>query len=778
MAAVRTVSWRLKVEGDDIAVQKLTNVGSRAREAVKDTPGLLSGISAASRELQSDLSGLAGRIGVVGTALTGMGPIGLAVAAVLGTVGLAAHEAFSRTREADEFADGIEKAAQRLRLGTTAFQEITEAAKQFNLDQSDVTSGLNVLRDNVSQFIAGVGGQRGISAVFQQLGLSREDLANARTFQSQIGLISDALSRIQNVGVREGLADRLGVSTLLPMLQSGSDAFDKMMVAARDAGHVMDEDVIKRGADANRQYNELADTIDKKLKSAFVGLSPAILQAKSLWADFAGIMADGIQSFLPKAQQSTDFLMRQLSVWQGVVSKFQPVVDTAKFPGAFDPSSYLDAVNKVRDAYKQIGDIQSELRKRSGSPLADSPLPKGLSLSTLPWQQKASALPLTQAEVAAAQAAQEKAQRDSQAAAQREVQQAAQLYEKRVQFLQQLGVDTQRSAAERINAENAANVEILRGKQGYYQALLKQANDGADAEIAVIDAQVKAQIAALDKLRDEHDRAGIPLTNYDATKQQIEQNGDDQRAAVNARRLQDQVNIARDAKGAIVQLVDQINGPLDLAAKQVGANGLQTFTEDLVGISTGAKDASEAVGEMVDSIIADIDRMVIQRTVEAPLAGALDSFISGIVGGGAGISTVTSTPMVQFHATGGAQRAGMVSRVNERGGFPETYFTSQGDGYILSSPTSLDNIVNLVRRSGGGGTTVVAGPAQPPKVEIYNQGEPLSVANQQYDSSSNTMKVDLKRQVLDGVRQDIRGGALDSALGDRFGARPARRRRE
>lgn len=762
MAAVRTVSWRLKVEGDEIAVQKLTNVGNRARQAVKDTPGLLSGISAASRELQSDLSGLAGRIGVVGTALTGMGPIGLGVAAVLGTVGLAAHEAFSRTREADEFADGIERMAQRLGLGTAAYQEIIEAAKQFNLDQSEVTSGLSLLRNNMSQFIAGVGGARGISAVFKQLGLSRNDLANAGSFQRQIEMIADALSRVQNVGVRQGLADRLGVTNLLPMLQNGADNFDRMLEAARQSGHVIDQDIVQRGGEANRKFNDLSDTIDKKLKSSFVGLSPAILKAKSLWADFWGVMSDGVQSFLPKSQQTTDFLQRQLATYQGVIAKYQPIVDTAKKPGYFDPGAYLDAVSKVNDATEKVAILQRALTQK-WSPMANDGLPNGIPLSAHPWSPKPSVLPPTQAEIDAAKQAQDQMQRDAQAAAEREIQQAQQLYEKRVQFLAQLGVDTQRSAAERVNAENAANVEILRGKQGYYQALLKQANDSADAEIAVIDAQVKAQLAALDKLRDEHAKAGVPFTNYDAAKHEIEQGGDDQRAAVNARRLQDQVGIARDAKGAIGQLVDQINGPLDLALKQVGANGLQTFTETLTGIATGAEDAGDAIGKMVDSIIADMARLVIQRAITAPLAGALDGFISGLVGG---------------HADGGALKGGMMSRINERGGFPETYFTSQGDGYILSSPTSLDNIVNLVRRSGGAGTTVVASPSQPPKVEIYNQGEPLAVSNQQYDSGSNTMKVDLKRQLLDGVRQDIRSGALDSAFGDRFGARPARRRRE
>ena len=71
---VRSVSWRLTVEGDQIAVQKLEAVGAAGAKAIQPMPGYLKGLSAASRTVQSDLEGLAGRAGIAGAALAGAGP--------------------------------------------------------------------------------------------------------------------------------------------------------------------------------------------------------------------------------------------------------------------------------------------------------------------------------------------------------------------------------------------------------------------------------------------------------------------------------------------------------------------------------------------------------------------------------------------------------------------------------------------------------------------------------------------------------------------------------
>jgi len=62
--------------------------------------------------------------------------------------------------------------------------------------------------------------------------------------------------------------------------------------------------------------------------------------------------------------------------------------------------------------------------------------------------------------------------------------------------------------------------------------------------------------------------------------------------------------------------------------------------------------------------------------------------------------------------------------------------------------------------------------AQPPKVEVHNHGEPLQVASQSYDASSNTMRLDLRKELPKAVAATVRGGDADSAMGARFGLSP------
>lgn len=733
----RQVSWRLTVDGDDIAIQKLEAVGRKARKAVEPVPNALKAVSAASEDFQEKLSDLSGKTGTVGRALSAMGPVGLGVAATLGTLALAAHEAFSQTREAQEFADRIESVAQRLRLTTDAYQELTAAGRVYNLTQDQVIAGLDSLRQSVSQFIAGTLGKGG-SHIFSVLGLTRQDLAAAGDFEGQIRLIADSLARIQNQSVREGLAQKLGVSDLLPMLQGGAEALDDLRRKAHDAGQVMASDVVKAGADANREYEELSNKVGNKLKTAFIGLSPIVLGAKRLFADFASTLADIVQSLTKIEDRSTDALKKQYHDALVQVEMLSQLHEKSPDNGIVE--------HQLIAAKAELARLNAEFDRRF--PLTGIPKKSGGAAGSVNLP------PSLEDERAAAQA-----QREADIRAQR----LQALSERRVAFIDQMEIAEQRARGDRINADNSANVELLRNREGYYKALLKQADDARDAEIALIQSQAQAQIDQLNKIRDAYHALNQEMPDYQGALASIQRGADEAIAAANGRNQQDRVQITREAAGALSQLADTLSGPLDRALKEVGANELNRFTDTLAGVVTGAQDAGSAVTSMVDSIISDLARLVIEREITKPLAGALDTAIGSYFGGG--------------HASGGGTRGNITYRVNEQGGMPESWFNAQGDGYILSSASSLSNVVNLVRRQLPP-SVVAMSPVQPPRVEVNNYGEPLDVASQSHDPATNTTRIDLRKQATAAGTSDIRNGAYDGAFSDRFGVRPAARRRQ
>ena len=121
------------------------------------------------------------------------------------------------------------------------------------------------------------------------------------------------------------------------------------------------------------------------------------------------------------------------------------------------------------------------------------------------------------------------------------------------------------------------------------------------------------------------------------------------------------------------------------AAQDVKANletaalrGVKSLEDALVGVVTGATSAKDAFRSMAQSIIADLARMAIQKSITAPIAGAL----GGLFGG---------------KAIGGSVQRGRPVMVGERG----------AELFVPSSSGSIVSNKNLAGAGvGGGGITV------------------------------------------------------------------------
>jgi phage-related minor tail protein len=99
---------------------------------------------------------------------------------------------------------------------------------------------------------------------------------------------------------------------------------------------------------------------------------------------------------------------------------------------------------------------------------------------------------------------------------------------------------------------------------------------------------------------------------------------------------------------------------------------------------------------LVDSIIADVARMVIKQQITGPLASWAMSGIAGMFGGGGNSfdsGILNSVVMGGAKASGGGVDAGMSYLVGEKG--PEI-FTAPASGHIIPND-----------QLGGGGTTVI-----------------------------------------------------------------------
>jgi tape measure domain-containing protein len=144
---------------------------------------------------------------------------------------------------------------------------------------------------------------------------------------------------------------------------------------------------------------------------------------------------------------------------------------------------------------------------------------------------------------------------------------------------------------------------------------------------------------------------------------------------------------ADDATAASRKLLDQINGVTDGAkegrdwAQQMGL----TFTSSFENAIT----SGEKFSDVLKSIFADIEKIVIRQTITQPLGGALSKIISGITGPGAAFGGITgdlSTVGVGGFisgglAGGGSAQAGKTYLIGENG--PELLRMGSQSGTVI-----------------------------------------------------------------------------------------------
>lgn len=73
------------------------------------------------------------------------------------------------------------------------------------------------------------------------------------------------------------VAEKLGLSAMLPLLRRGADDIEDLRAKAHELGLVMDESLVKTGADATEQMDTISQVIKVQMSEAFVGLSEEIV---------------------------------------------------------------------------------------------------------------------------------------------------------------------------------------------------------------------------------------------------------------------------------------------------------------------------------------------------------------------------------------------------------------------------------------------------------------------------------------------------------------------
>lgn len=372
--ARRGVGIRLFVAGQELVKRAFDGVADSGRKmwaelalGQKSANPAIRALNAASTEAQGGVSGLAGKVGAGGRVLTAFGAAGVGVAAVLGTL----VGAFSMARGAMDWADELQDQADKLRVGVETLQEYQYALRMTGGDASKAGDAIEAFD---KKFGAAVGryGKRDMKP-FAALGFTQEDLDNFGSMEEALQATIDKIAALSNASEQAAIADKLGLSDMLPLIREGTGGFQRLADEARALGVIMDAELVKRAADSKDAFDTMAQVIDIQLKQAFVDLGPTIVDLMGLLAQLATRLSEVFDRFRQLEDKTMKGLIdRRAELWR---------INAIHMPSAMKGSKTAQTILDQNTVQLAAVEFLIDARARRAREEAAAPAPAGLRLT-------------------------------------------------------------------------------------------------------------------------------------------------------------------------------------------------------------------------------------------------------------------------------------------------------------------------------------------------------------------------------------------------------------
>ena len=587
-------------------------------------------------------SGVA-RVGLFGSALESLGPIGLAIAGVMGTVGIAVSQALSAMTFGDEIGD----TATKLQVTTKTLQEYRYAIHAAGGETSDADAAIGSFTEALGRAEAGM--PKALKW-FKALGFTQEQLKSFSSTDEAIQAVMERIGKLPDASQRAAAAAAVGLTGMIPAINQGIDKFDELRGAAERLGYVLDNDTIQKLSDAKDRMEDASHVIKTQLAAAFSDTAVDIANATTHLSEWL--------TQLRQVSQEAPGLFNAIAAAAHVISDpFGAAIYGAR------------AIGDVRHAGQdradpRAGRVTSD-RMRSFFAIPAPGTGGGADL-TLPHKDNSAAearkaLEKKRASAAAVDAA-EKDELAARAALTdsiseqldfrlAEIEDERQHKNDQLDYQVQLKSITQAAAdqAKLLNDKTAVEKADLANREAALkldQDDLKQRQevDKYYAEIADIAASMARTIKeryAIELKNLEH----VQKLERDALKTDLDarvasgalsQSGADEQLAAQAdAQAAQRRRLAHDNQGPLADYIDKLPQSLDEVNERMQAlavEGIDGLTNAIVDLATGAGDASDILKNFVRQMLADFTRLALQQG-EAQVF-QLGAKILGFAGGG------------------------------------------------------------------------------------------------------------------------------------------------
>lgn len=657
------VAIRLGLQGGKEAGSELDVLGLKGQRALSRITDEAKGVPHALRAVSQGVEGLKT---TVGNLAASFGPYASIVATGLAAMAGAAGSMLIAARQAAEFGAEIASAATKAGVSTDRLQEMRYAIAEVGGEAKDADQSLADFNKKLGDAQAGGGSLK----AFEQLGFTQGELKSFKDGGEALDAVADRVAKLKRESAQATIADKLGLTPLLPLLRQGSAGMAELREAARDLGYVMDEDLVKQSDEAATKVKALEQVVRVQMNSALVEAAPlltAVADGIATGAREARGFFDEIKDGMPILQQWLDKLS-----W---LSKFNDWLkgNSVVGQGVSAASDLVDFLAR-RGRRDQVTSMLSTLPQG----VKDLAAGKKIDLAGTEWAgaDKRMALPEGTVELGDAKAEQDAAKRAREAEKAARVRDATQkqidaayarvlsaqqavatsIEERRDLEVAAIGValkareaDIKRDAAEgRIDATLAK--ELLAREQKAAMAEETAVIDKARKEIAERDLQDAEQLGrysvdllqiASSQAKTAEERRRIELRILEITQRQeaaaldaeLAERGDLSAEQKRQRRSQ----LAAYHKGQRQEVDFSTAGPLQEYSRSlirtnadireslqgIAVDGFQALNQGMVDAIANGRDLGETFANLGNQIVASMASMVIQAKILAPLMDAI-----------------------------------------------------------------------------------------------------------------------------------------------------------
>lgn len=624
------------------------------------------------------------------------------VKAAAGAIGaaLSVGALASWVKSAADAAAEVGKLSQISNAGTSEFQRYAAGARTVGFEADKLADVFKDVNDKTGEFLATGGGplKDFFENIAPQIGLTAEafrGLSGPQALQLYYSSLEKAnVSQAQATFYMEALAS--DATALIPLLRDNGAEFARMGAEAEGLGLVMDDKLIR----ASKEFNDNLDRLQGLSRSVAAEIGNAIIPA----------LNDLAEEFLDARRAGLSFMEALVGIG-GADPTLSTAQHAARLKGEIEslrqeldkplllrsPVAALAGEGRLEQLQKELA--YWELRAKSdfddgfvGPPRGAGSSGAGLLPPAGKPAPRGGTPKLSEAE------------------------KAYQAVERQVKAL------NDQAATFGLSDKSAALYKL--SIDGATEAQLKNAE-------AILD-----EIAAL-KQRESAQRRLSALLGTD----ELEQQREDMRLLADAYLAG---SVAADEYGAAVQrALGNVKPATDDVKDQFAdlKDAIEGWGRDsAAAIVDFAVSGKSSFSDMIDSMLADLARMVVQQNVTGPLAQAVKGFdFAGMFGfADGGVMTSAGPLPLRAYASGGIARSPQLALYGE-GSRPEAYVPLP-DGRTI--PVTMQ----------GGGVQNV-------KVEIRNEGQPQQVVSAQ-------PRFDADGLVVSVVLRDLRNnGPIRQALG-------------